>query len=718
MANFFKLAENLLTNLDQSTQSALHKTTNSSSPSAAAKLAPSKKHNLSTTSSNQHQRTSSANEYNLRNMFEQDDAQKRLSESFHVPSGQSSFNYATPVSASANNLKSLSSGGQDSPSKSSSRTNFNKEDELIEFLNNPDTTSAAKTKSQLSINTKTESFNDDGKVEFTISDHSPSNSEDHSKAAAEEGAAADGHDAQQDNDDDQNKQLKREVKRLNDKIEGLMKRIKSTDEENNTSKAKIGQYQNQLMGCDRVIRELRSREEDLSESVRSKDSQLAVLRVRYEEADNELKKKLSELEALKSDSERILKDRTSSNDFQLQAVETLKAKISELEVGLRQEKEAYAQVQKDNMNLKSELQNAKQDFVNELCQIEKKLNDEKTKNDDLANQLKAAKKNNNVFKEELEEYKQKAAKILQAKDRLISNLKENATAGGDQGGGADFSASSSNLKQLELDEIRSEIEYLKDEINSKNASIDMLKAEINDLETQSSIEIETLKEQIRQLRDQESENKQNKEYLEQDLRSTRQQLEYAQEDFFKQKSGFTSKLQERELEIERLRSQITTKSLASTTEKELENRLHLLTENLIQKQTLIEALQSEKHSIFLQLERSEKRLQDYETIVASKSKSATIRMMDDDDTASSRLQYLRESPYDHEVTRKVKRAASEIDKFSIRLGVFLKKYPIARIFVIFYMFLLHLWVAIVLFTYKPEIHDDSAHGAKSYLPHN
>lgn len=94
--------------------------------------------------------------------------------------------------------------------------------------------------------------------------------------------------------------------------------------------------------------------------------------------------------------------------------------------------------------------------------------------------------------------------------------------------------------------------------------------------------------------------------------------------------------------------------------------------------------------------------------------------------------YLRESPYDHGVTRKVKQAVSEIDKFGIRLGVFLKKYPIARIFVIFYMvayfwtilffffffnlffnlgfyfkFLLHLWVGIVLFTYKPEVHEIS-----------
>ena len=80
--------------------------------------------------------------------------------------------------------------------------------------------------------------------------------------------------------------------------------------------------------------------------------------------------------------------------------------------------------------------------------------------------------------------------------------------------------------------------------------------ELKDLETQSSIEIETLKEQLRQLKDDENEHKQNKEYLEQDLKSVRQQLEYAQEDFFKQKSTFTSKLQEREQEIERLRNQV------------------------------------------------------------------------------------------------------------------------------------------------------------------
>ena len=48
-----------------------------------------------------------------------------------------------------------------------------------------------------------------------------------------------------------------------------------------------------------------------------------------------------------------------------------------------------------------------------------------------------------------------------------------------------------------------------------------------------------------------------------------------------------------------------TKSLSSSSEQELEGRLHSLTESLIQKQTMLEALSTEKNSLMLQLERIE-----------------------------------------------------------------------------------------------------------------
>ena len=47
--------------------------------------------------------------------------------------------------------------------------------------------------------------------------------------------------------------------------------------------------------------------------------------------------------------------------------------------------------------------------------------------------------------------------------------------------------------------------------------------------------------------------------------------------------------------------------------------------------------------------------------------------------------FLRETPLDAVVTKNVKRAANTIDRFSVRLGVFLRRYPIARLFVIAYM---------------------------------
>jgi chromosome segregation ATPase len=76
------------------------------------------------------------------------------------------------------------------------------------------------------------------------------------------------------------------------------------------------------------------------------------------------------------------------------------------------------------------------------------------------------------------------------------------------------------------------------------------------LESQTSLELESLKDQIKTLEDQEAESKSGKDYLEQDLKSLRQQLDYAQDELYKQKSNLNNRLQERESEIEKLRNQV------------------------------------------------------------------------------------------------------------------------------------------------------------------
>lgn len=54
---------------------------------------------------------------------------------------------------------------------------------------------------------------------------------------------------------------------------------------------------------------------------------------------------------------------------------------------------------------------------------------------------------------------------------------------------------------------------------------------------------------------------------------------------------------------------MTTRSMnTNNSQQELENRLHALTESLIQKQTAIESLHTERNSLTVQLERMEVRL--------------------------------------------------------------------------------------------------------------
>lgn len=58
---------------------------------------------------------------------------------------------------------------------------------------------------------------------------------------------------------------------------------------------------------------------------------------------------------------------------------------------------------------------------------------------------------------------------------------------------------------------------------------------------------------------------------------------------------------------------------------------------------------------------------------------------DTDDAKAQVPTFLIETPFDTGVTRRVKRAYSSLDAFSVRTGLFLRRYPLARIFVFIYI---------------------------------
>lgn len=70
----------------------------------------------------------------------------------------------------------------------------------------------------------------------------------------------------------------------------------------------------------------------------------------------------------------------------------------------------------------------------------------------------------------------KATKTLQTKDRLIASLKENAVSS--NSGAESLDNNFKNFNLIEIDELKSERDHLKEELSSKTTTLEMLRAEM------------------------------------------------------------------------------------------------------------------------------------------------------------------------------------------------------------------------------------------------
>ncbi|XP_050809215.1 golgin subfamily A member 5 [Gopherus flavomarginatus] len=501
----------------------------------------------------------------------------------------------------------------------------------------------------------------------------------------------------------ENQLLRNEVQSLNQEMASLIQRSKETQEELKNARARVEKWNVDHSKSDRVVRELQAQVDDLTEAVSAKDSQLAVLKVRLQEADQLLSTRTEALEALQSEKSRIIQDHSEGSSLQNQALQTVQERLHDAESALKREQESYKQMQNEFAARLSKMEVERQNLAEAVTAAERKYVDEKRRVEELQQQVKVAKNNLESVKQELVDYKQKATRILQSKEKLINSLKEGSGIEG---------LDSLTASTMELEELRHEKETQKEEIQKLMGQIQQLRTELQDMEAQLVSEAESAKEQLQDLQEQIATHKMAKQEVEAELERQKQELHYNEEELYRTKNTLQSRIKDREEEIQKLRNQLTNKALSSSSQSELENRLHQLTETLIQKQTMLESLGTEKNSLVYQLERLEQQLK---TIQGSSTNGPTINMAGIDSGEGARMRSVPVlfSDVDANVAGmygRVRKAASSIDQFSIRLGIFLRRYPIARVFVIIYMALLHLWVMIVLLTYTPEMHHDGPAG--------
>ena len=211
---------------------------------------------------------------------------------------------------------------------------------------------------------------------------------------------------------------------LHTELETLMRDKNQYENELQTCKRQLVQYQHQITESDALLRDLHSREADSIEALCAKDSQIALLRVRLSESDELVKTRTLQCEQLQNQCARILQDHTDSSSIQSQAFDSLQARVSHLEYESQQSSKENERLIEEKNLFEKRFNDERQQLLEQLKLTEKRLNDERLQIHEQQQQTKHAKNLVHQLEQDMNEYKAKAQRILQTKDRLITKLKE------------------------------------------------------------------------------------------------------------------------------------------------------------------------------------------------------------------------------------------------------------------------------------------------------
>ncbi|XP_065661716.1 golgin subfamily A member 5 isoform X2 [Hydra vulgaris] len=492
----------------------------------------------------------------------------------------------------------------------------------------------------------------------------------------------------------ENKLLKNELSVLNEELALNLQRLQKQKDETEMYQKRYENRRNQQNeDYERIRKDFEAREADMQEALKAKDSQLAVLRVRIQEVDLELKDKIQTLALVESQNEKLLKDHKDAYGFHGDALQKLQLKLEETEQEFHKTQHECNKLKEELINMQAKFQNEQIQSTEIIKQLQAKQNDEKVKLLEYELKVKHSEETASQAQNEFAEYKEKAARILQAKEKLINSLKQG------------LSSSDSQLMLFsELESLKQERDLLSDEIKKNTYTIEQLRSEYHDLEMVHNEGREETNDRIESLQMSLQEEIQKRNNAEEDMKRYMQELHFVRDELHKTKISNVSLIQQYDIEINRLQQQLVAKRSVSSSEEELENRLRTLTENLIHKQTTIEALGTEKNSLVLQLERLEKQYADVQNSLVKRSKANQQNDFEDLEAGSHIAPMSSVMPSQITRNQHWKKTVNTIDKISIQLGVFLRRYPTARLMVIIYMIILHIWVTFVLLTYTPEIH--------------
>jgi len=489
----------------------------------------------------------------------------------------------------------------------------------------------------------------------------------------------------------QNQMLRQEISSLTEETSRVLARAKQAEKEAQNLRSNIEIESRNTRKQAETIRKMEDKRERVEKTFHQ---EMEKLRKLIKERDQENLALQGQLSAMLAENQQHLSQSEAVAGAQSQAIMAMEERMRRGEE-LAREREAMVEDQRQaHRNLESNLtekikgleverQNTKQ----ELLSIQQNQEDLKKTRGELQQALSSSKVECTNARKELLEYRTKAQRILQEKESFILQLKAGICKESDE-----------HVQDIELQQITKERNLFCEEATRFSGQLSSARKELGELEQQMLMEQEINKETTAQLSQQLQSEREKREELESDLSSQNEELRYTREDLTRAKTSHLTAIAEKENELKKLRNQISFRQKNGISSGEEDKRIQQLTENLLKKQALVETISSEKKTMIYKIEHLERQLSDSRSLKNRKYGLPYLESSVEERGPA----FLQESPFDGAAARRVKQAYTEIDKLSIRVGIALRRFPIARIFVLFYMVMLHFWVFLVLFSYTPD----------------
>lgn len=451
----------------------------------------------------------------------------------------------------------------------------------------------------------------------------------------------------------ENQLLKQEIKSLSQEIRQAVQCAKQAEKDNKGAQTQLKAQTASLQLAEQKLSTLQRENLTLADQMLDKHAELCTLK--------------SKLEAVQ------VEKTHETHLYDLQ-------KRLESELALRKSTESRLQLQND-------------DFEKKKATLQSEL-------EQLHQQLESTKEELMMAHQSFNEYKLRAQRILQDKDKLLQDVKQQHQR--------EEGLQPSEFLTAELDQLQQERDLLRVEMSQTNFQLQNLREEISTAKNKHDTEVRSLRDSLAAMDSRLVEEHNRRLQIEAESLQSNEELRFAREDATQQRMQAAARLRQHEEEVAVLRQQLANKqnSTSSQATVELERRLRSLTETLVAKQAALETVQSERSSLLLQLERASKLNSSTNRSPSHHCGEAATRVL---------LNITDDAKATTGVSRRVRSAYSTLDALNFRLGQALRRRPAARGVLFAYMVVLHFWVAFVLVTYSPETHPASSHGSPDNL---